>query len=123
MRRSIPPSETLARENLANERTLLSWLRTGTSSIALGILLDTVARTLNVLEVLPPDLQEDRVVLFSLALVLFGVGVNVATTGRFIHYRYNIRRGVLTSSAGLTLLVVFGLVSLSVAYGVYVAVA
>lgn len=123
MRRTIPQSETLAREYLANERTLLSWLRTGTSSIALGILLDTVARTLNVLEVLPPDLQEDRIVLFSLALVLFGVGVNVATTARFVQFRSNIRRGILTSSTGLTLLVVFGLVFLSVAYAVYVAVA
>ena len=123
MRRRIPQSETLAREYLANERTLLSWLRTGTSSIALGILLDTVARTLNLLEVLPPDLQEDRIVLFSLALVLFGVGVNVATTVRFVQFRSHIRQGILTSSMGLTLLVVFGLVFLSVAYAVYVAVA
>jgi putative membrane protein len=123
VRRRIPQSETLAREYLANERTLLSWLRTGTSSIALGILLDTVARTLNALEILPPDLQQNRLVLFSLALVAFGAAVNVLTTARFVQYRFNIRQGILTSSAGLTLLVVFSLVFLSVAYVVYVAVA
>jgi putative membrane protein len=123
VRRRIPQSETLAREYLANERTLLSWLRTGTSSIALGILLDTVARTLNALEILPPDLQQNRLVLFSLALVAFGAAVNVLTAARFVQYRFNIRQGILTSSAGLTLLVVFSLVFLSVAYVVYVAVA
>ena len=123
MRRRIPPSETLAREYLANERTLLAWVRTGTSSVALGILLDTVARTLNTLEILPPELQQKRLVVFSLALVLFGAVVNVLTTARFLQFRSNIRRGVLTSSAGLSLLVVFGLVFLSVAYVVYVAVA
>jgi putative membrane protein len=123
VRRRIPESETLAREYLANERTLLSWLRTGTSSIALGILLDTVAGTLNVLEILPPDLRRNRLVLFSLALVAFGAAVNVLTTARFVQYRFNIRQGILTSSAGLTLLVAFSLVFLSVAYVVYVAVA
>lgn len=122
MRRRIPESETLAREYLANERTLLSWIRTGTSAIALGILLDTVARTLNALEILPPDLRQDRLTIYSVALVVFGALVNVATTARFIQYRAFIRQGILTSSALLILLVVFGLVILSVAYVVYVAV-
>ena len=122
MRRRIPESETLAREYLANERTLLSWIRTGTSAIGLGILLDTVARTLNALAILPPELRQDRLTLFSVSLVFFGALVNVLTTARFVQYRAYIRRGILTSSALLTLLVVFGLVILSVAYVIYVAV-
>ena len=122
MRRRIPESETLAREYLANERTLLSWLRTGLSAIALGILLDTVARTLNALQILPPELQQNRLTLYSISLVVFGALVNLLTTARFMHYRYYIQRGILTSSALVSLLVVFALVLLSVAYTVYIAV-
>jgi hypothetical protein len=92
------------------------------SAIGLGILLDTVARTLEVLAVLPPDLRQDRITLFSISLVIFGALVNVLTIARFVQYRYYIRRGILTSSALLTLLVVFALVLLSVAYAFYVAV-
>ena len=118
MRDRIPESESLAREYLANERTLLSWVRTGVGAIGIGILLDSVGRVLGALSGDPSGLN-----LFAIALVVLGVCINLIATARFLQYRIYIRRGVFTSSVLVYLLVVLGLVLLSVAYAVYVVVA
>ena len=49
MKGEIPEGETLAREYLANERTLLSWVRTGINSISVGILVYLAGRVLGLL--------------------------------------------------------------------------
>jgi putative membrane protein len=118
MDRRIPESESLAREYLANERTLLSWVRTGVGAIGVGILLDSVGRALGTLSGAPPGLG-----LFAIAVVVLGVCINLIATARFMQYRIYIRRGVFTSSVLVYLLVVFGLLLLSVAYAIYVVVA
>jgi putative membrane protein len=117
MDRRIPESESLAREYLANERTLLSWVRTGVGAIGVGILLDSVGRALGTLSGAPPGLG-----LFAIAVVVLGVCINLIATARFIQYRIYIRRGIFTSSVRVYLLVVLGLILLSVAYAVFVVV-
>lgn len=123
MRDRIPESESLAREYLANERTLLSWIRTGVGAIGVGILLDSVGRVLGALSGGPPALGQDGLGLFAIAVVVLGVCINLIATARFIQYRIYIRRGVFTSSVLVYLLVVLGLILLSVAYAFYVVVA
>ncbi len=116
MRDSIPEGETLSREHLANERTLLSWMRTGINAISVGILLYLVAGTLG-------DRTSGEFSLFGLGLVVFGVLVEVVAAARFMQYRRSISRGSFTPSALVYLLVVFGLLIVGVAYIGYVVVA
>ena len=125
MRRRIPEGETLAREHLANERTLLSWIRTGINAIGAGILLYAVAGALDALlqGVLPEVLEHGQLTLLSVGVVIFGALVELAAVARYIQYRISIRRGYLTSPTPIYLLVTLSLVFIGVAYILYVVVA
>jgi putative membrane protein len=122
MRNEIPEGETLAREFLANERTLLSWIRTGISAIGLGILLYFAAHVFSALSGNNPELQsqQEGFSTLAVAIIVFGVFLELVATARFIHYRSAIRRGILTSSGLVYLPVVFSLAIVSVAYAIYV---
>ncbi|MGI8649842.1 MAG: YidH family protein [Rubrobacter sp.] len=109
----MPENETLAREHLANERTLLSWLRTGMNAIGIGILLYTLVG-------LTSGAGEFRAI--GLALVGFGAVVQATAAARFFQFRVALRRGVPTSSQNVYLLLTFGFVLLAVAYVAYLAV-
>lgn len=125
----MPEGETLSREYLANERTLLSWIRTGINAISVGILLDTVVRVLTPF----PDvssfrglsdaqLSEESFTTFGLAMVVFGALVEVVAVARFVQYKRSIHRGGFTPSSLVYLLVAMGLAIFGVAYIIYVLV-
>lgn len=126
-RHEIPEDETLSREYLANERTLLAWVRTGINAIGAGILLYTVAGTIGALggvffgAMKMPNL--DGLALFGIVLTVFGVFVELIAGARFFQYRKSIRRGYFTSSAPVYILLAFGLTFLGVAFIVYALVA
>ncbi|WP_119066480.1 DUF202 domain-containing protein [Rubrobacter indicoceani] len=114
MERRVPDGETLAREHLAGERTVLSWVRIGMNAVGVGIVLYALAGLVF------GHIGEFRV--FALALVVFGGGVQVVALARFVAFTRGLRRGVLTSSANVYLLLVFGFVLLAAAYAVFVGV-
>lgn len=116
MRSEIPEGETLSREYLANERTLLSWVRTGLNAISVGVLLHTVARIL-------PGLPADELAFGGVALVVFGAFIELMAAARFLQYGYSISRGKFTPSSLLYPLVTLGLAMLVVGYIIYVLVA
>ncbi len=124
-----PENATEIREHLANERTLLSWMRTGVNAISVGILLYVVV---GVLDSLPEgsllgdfsgkNSRSDEFALFGIGLVVFGAFVELAATARFIQYRRSISRGSFTSPTLVYLHMVLGLVLVGVAYIGYVVV-
>lgn len=126
MRSEIPEDETLARENMANERTLLSWIRTGVNAIGIGILLYSAVLVLDVLaggrsgEVsrLPP-FAPDEFSLLGIGLIVLGILLQLAAIARFLRFRSSMSRGVFTSSALVLLLLVLAIVLLGVAFIVY----
>lgn len=127
MESRIPEGETLSREYLANERTLLSWIRTGVNAISVGILLDTVVRALGVFSQdssfrnLPAlGSGPEKFAVFGIGMVVFGALVEVVAVARFVQYKRSIRRAEFTSSSLVYLLVALGLSILGVAYIVYV---
>lgn len=117
----IPEEETLWREQLANERTLLSWARTGVHMIGAGILLHVIAGPLVLLRGDSP-LQKGDFTLFGLGLVAFGALVELGAAVRFVRFRAAISRGEFTSSAPAYLLIAFGLILLGVAFIGYIVI-
>ena len=111
-RRGIPEGESLWREHLANERTTLSWIRTGLNMIGVGILLGIISRATHNL----PGTREGEFLLLGLGLVAFGVIIEAGALLRFLRYEAEIERGGPISSARLYLIVSLGLVLLSVAF-------
>ncbi len=129
MKSEIPEGETLSREYLANERTLLSWVRTGLNAIGVGVLLHAVARVLPELSAGPPSGKLPGVGSFGqelafggVAMVVLGVLIELAAVARFLHYKHEISRGKLTTLSLLYPLVALGLAMLTVAYIIYVLV-
>ena len=127
MKGEIPEGETLAREYLANERTLLSWVRTGINSISVGILVYLAGRVLGLLygetsqESLPLfGSKQAELGFIGLSLVVLGALVELVAVVRFIQYKASINRGTFTSSALLYLLIIFGIVLVGVAYIIYI---
>lgn len=123
MRGRLPEGEPLSRELLANERTLLSWLRTGINAIGFGILLGFADRVLAALSLQPAgmELRFGGFSTLGIAVAAMGVLVQLAALARFVQFRYYIRRGMFTSSSSVYLLLVLALSLLSVAYIFYVA--
>ncbi|KAG9235870.1 hypothetical protein BJ875DRAFT_457880 [Amylocarpus encephaloides] len=80
---ALPNTGSVARDHLANERTFLSWTRTGLGFIALGVAL----AKLDALEALAPALKHEHgdLKLQSAALVASGSGcLSYGTTRYFV---------------------------------------
>ena len=120
----MPEGETLSREFLANERTLLSWIRTGIGAISLGILLGFASQTLDVLSGSLPssESQRPRLAVLSIAMVVFGALLEVLAMGRFIYFRRSISQGVFSSPDLIYLTIILSLLALGVAFVLYVVV-
>lgn len=112
---NIPAGETLAREHLANERTLLSWMRTGMNSIGIGILLHALAG-------IAGGERAGEFAAFGVALVVFGAVVQLFAAARFLRYRTDLLQARMTSSGIVYLFVTVGFVLLGVAYIGYVVI-
>ena len=105
---------TEVREHLANERTLLSWVRTGVGLISLGIVVERAGALVS--QTTPGGISE----LLGLALVVLGCVTLILGTGQFLRNRRQIMRGEFFPSVGVYLVVVAGGLALGGCFVVYV---
>jgi putative membrane protein len=115
-----PPrqGQTEIREHLANERTLLSWVRTGVSLISLGLVVERAGALAKAaeLQVGPASATE----LFGLALALLGALTLILGTAQFLRNRRSISAGDFESSVVVYLIIVAGSLAFAGAFAIYV---
>ena len=93
-----PPS---VRDHLANERTLLSWVRTALTVVGLGFIVDRLAL----------DGSSGRIeALAGIGLVLLGGAIAVAGAYSFMRARQELVSGTYRPAVGLHLALVGGVV-------------
>ena len=116
--KSAEQSQTEVREHLANERTLLSWVRTGVSLISLGLVVEragALAKAAN-LQVGSTSGSD----FFGLGLALLGALTLVLGTGQFLRNRRSIATGKFESSVTVYLIIVAGSLAFAGAFVIYV---
>ena len=106
---------TEVREHLANERTLLSWVRTGVGLISLGIVVERAGAFVSQTTI-PGGISE----LLGVALAVLGCVTLVLGTQQFLRNRRQIMRGEFFASAGVYLVVVAGGLALGGCFVAYV---
>ena len=110
--------QTEVREHLANERTLLSWVRTGVSLISLGLVVEragALAKAAN-LQVGSTSGSD----FFGLGLAMLGALTLILGTGQFLRNRRSIATGNFESSVTVYLIIVAGSLALAGAFTIYV---
>ena len=114
-----PPEQggTEIREHLANERTLLSWVRTGISLISIGLVVERAGALVDAsMRVGSTNASE----LFGLALALLGALTLVIGTTQFLRNRRRISTGEFVPSAAAYLIIVTGSLALATVFIIYV---
>jgi len=111
-------SQTEIREHLANERTLLSWVRTGISLISLGLVVERAGALAKAaeLQVGPASATE----LFGLALALLGALTLILGTMQFLNNRSSISANEFEPSVVAYLIIVAGSLAFAGAFVIYV---
>lgn len=104
-------SSTEVREHLANERTLLAWVRTGVSLISFGLVIERLGA-----EVESTGFSGT----FGIALAVLGCLALVMGTVQFLRSRRGIRTGNFVSAAAAYMVVVAGSLALAGTFVVYV---
>ena len=107
---------TEVREHLANERTLLSWVRTGVGLISLGIVVERAGSFVSASTGNPDRLSG----LLGVALTLLGCLALVLGTAQFLRNRSRISRGEFVPQAAIYLVVVGGGLTLGGCFAAYV---
>ena len=104
--RKLDLQESVARDNLANERTYLAWVRTGFAIAALGVVISRSNQQLGN--------DDDKVYFKVLSLLFISIGLLSMVCGsiRFSHVEYLMEQGKYPT-AGLytTIVTIFGIVS------------
>lgn len=116
--RGAEQSQTEVREHLANERTLLSWVRTGVSLISLGLVVEragALAKAAN-LQVGSTSGSD----FFGLGLAMLGALTLILGTGQFLRNRRSIATGNFESSVTIYLIIVAGSLLFAGAFTIYV---
>ena len=117
---SDPPEQggTEIREHLANERTLLSWVRTGVSLISLGLVVERAGALAKAahLQVGSSSASE----LFGLSLALLGALTLILGTAQFLRNRRSISAGDFEPSVIVYLIIVAGSLAFAGAFAIYV---
>jgi putative membrane protein len=107
---------TEVREHLANERTLLSWVRTGVGLISLGIVVERAGSFVSA-----GTGNTDRLSgLLGMALTLLGCLALVLGTVQFVRNRYRISRGEFVPRMAIYLVVAGGGLILGGCFAAYV---
>jgi putative membrane protein len=103
---------TEAREHLANERTLLSWVRTGVSLISFGLVVERIGAQMG---------SVGGSGVFGIALAILGsAALLVMGTIRFLRSQRGIATGNFVSAVAAYMVVVTGSLALAGAFIVYV---
>ena len=113
-----PQSQTEIREHLANERTLLSWVRTGVSLISLGLVVERAGALAKAADLQVGDTSGSD--FFGLALALLGALTLILGTAQFLRNRRGISAGNFESSAAVYLIIVAGSLAFAGAFVIYV---
>jgi putative membrane protein len=109
--------QTEVREHLANERTLLSWVRTGVSLISIGLVVERAGALVEAsMKVGSTSASE----LFGLALALLGALTLIIGTTQFLNNRHRISTGEFVPSAAAYLIIVAGSLAFAGAFVIYV---
>jgi putative membrane protein len=109
--------ETEIREHLANERTLLSWVRTGVSLISIGLVVERAGALVDAsMKVGSTSASE----FFGLALALLGALTLILGTTQFLNNRRRISTGEFVPSAAAYLIIVAGSLAFAGAFVIYV---
>ena len=110
--------DTVIREHLANERTLLSWVRTGVGLISIGLVVERAGALTDVAPAKVASTSASE--LFGLALALLGVLTLVIGTMQFLRTRQRISVGEFVPSATAYLIIVAGSLAFAGAFIFYV---
>ena len=102
---------TEAREHLANERTLLAWVRTGVGLISFGLVVQRIGAELG---------SAGSSGLFGIALAVLGCLALVMGTIQFLRSRRGIATGNFVPAAAAYLTIVAGSLALAGVFIVYV---
>ncbi len=102
---------TEAREHLANERTLLAWVRTGVGLISFGLVVERIGAQIGPLGTSGA---------FGVALAVLGCLTLIMGTVQFLRSRQGIVTGNFVSSVASYMIVVAGSLALAGAFIVYV---
>ena len=102
---------TEAREHLANERTLLAWVRTGVSLISFGLVVERIGAQIG---------PVGAAGAFGVALAILGCLALVMGTIQFLRSRRGIATNNFVPAAAAYLVVVAGALALAGAFVIYV---
>ena len=104
-------TSTAVREHLANERTLLAWVRTGVSLISFGFVIERLGTEVS---------TSAASGLFGVALAILGIVALIMGTAHYLRSRRGIENGEFVSAASAYLIVVAGSLVLAGAFIIYV---
>ena len=111
-------SQTEVREHLANERTLLSWVRTGVSLISLGLVVERAGALAKAANFQVGSTSGSD--FFGLGLALLGALTLILGTAQFLRNRRSIVSGSFESSVTVYLIIVAGSLAFAGAFAIYV---
>jgi putative membrane protein len=110
--------QTEVREHLANERTLLSWVRTGISLISLGLVVERAGALAEAANFKVGSTSGSE--FFGLGLALLGAFALILGTIQFLRNRRSIASGDFESSVTVYLIIVAGSLAFAGAFVFYV---
>ena len=111
-------NQTEIREHLANERTLLSWVRTGVSLISLGLVVERAGALAKAAKLQAGSAGATEI--FGIALALLGALTLVLGTIQFLNNRRSIAANEFESSVVSYLIIVAGSLAFAGAFAIYV---
>jgi putative membrane protein len=109
---------TEIREHLANERTLLSWVRTGVSLISLGLVVERAGALAKAADFQVSSTSGSE--FFGLGLALLGALTLILGTAQFLRNRRSISAGDFESSVVGYLIIVAGSLAFAGIFAIYV---
>jgi putative membrane protein len=109
---------TEIREHLANERTLLSWVRTGVSLISLGLVVERAGALAKAADFQVSSTSGSE--FFGLGLALLGALTLILGTAQFLRNRRSISEGDFESSVVGYLIIVAGSLTFAGIFAIYV---
>jgi putative membrane protein len=105
------------REHLANERTLLAWVRTGVGLISVGLVVERAGALVGASSVDQSSAQASEA--FGLALVALGCLTLIVGSVQFFRNRRMISAGVFAPAVISYMIVVAGSIILAAAFIIY----